>query len=172
MRRFTYAVVMAAMLVFVAGCQSAGETISEGIIENIDGVDDVEIDEDSGEVRLETEDGSFSFGGGEVPDDLEIAVPDGGDVLVTFDAPDGISVSFEFDIDSFDSVVEFYESWVASDPGEWQSNSASFDSGEGVALKSETWIGDGRSIHVTTCPSSQDTSDDGRATCVTLIQEK
>ncbi len=172
MRRPTIAVALTALVLLMAGCQSASETISEEILENIDGVDDVEIDEDSGEIRLETEDGSFSFGGGEIPDGLDIAVPDGGEVLVTLDAPDGISVSLEFDIDSFESVVEFYEGWVASDSGEWESNSASFTSAEGVALKSETWIGDGRSIHITNCPSSVDTSGDVRATCVTLVQEK
>lgn len=156
----------------VTACSSPSEIASEQILENIEGVDDVNIDADTGEIKLETEDGSFSFGGGEIPEDLEIAVPDGGEVLVTLDSPDGISVSLEYDINNFDSVVEFYAGWVAADSGEWNHSSSTFNSDGGETITAETWLGDGRSIHVTSCPSSVDTSGDVRGTCVSLIQEK
>lgn len=65
----------------------------------------VEFEDEEGE-------GSISFGGGEIPDDFPVPVPDGGDVQQVSSTPDGASVSLFFPSDEFDSLKEFYSDWA------------------------------------------------------------
>lgn len=166
-------IVIIGLLALVAvGCQSASDTIAEQLAESAEGVNDVDINSDTGEVKIETDDGSLTIGGGEVPDSLTLPVPDGGTVLASFSTNDDVSVSIQYPGDRYDSLVEFYSDWTSSDSAEWEQSSASFNSAAGVELKSETWFdGDGRTIGVTNCPATDDVSGETRAACVNLLQE-
>ena len=71
---------------------------------------DVSGDGDDATIEMETEDGSIVVGSGaEVPDGLEIPVPDGGDVMSSIAAEDMVLVSLTYDLGRFDEIVEFYE---------------------------------------------------------------
>lgn len=104
-------VVIVAMLV-VAACGNAAENIAEQAIEADGGGDvDIEVDDDGETVSMEFEDedgsGSVSFGGGEIPDDFPLPVPDGGDVIQVVELSDGSqSVSMQYDPDDFESLSE------------------------------------------------------------------
>lgn len=104
-----------AALVALAACspgEMIGEEIAENILESQEGVGDVEIDTDSGKIEVESEDGSFTIGGGEIPDGFPIDVPGGGDVMSVIETEDGSSVSLLFPADEFDSLADFYEGWI------------------------------------------------------------
>ena len=99
-----------ALCVLVLGACSGGE-IAEEVIENQEGVQDVDIDEDSGEINIDTDDGSATFGGGEIPDGFPIDVPDGGEVQAVIESDGGASVTIVYP-GGYDDIVAFYESWV------------------------------------------------------------
>ena len=107
------AVCVGVITLMLAAC-SPGDELAEQIIESQEGVEDIEIDESSGEVNVETEDGSFTIGGGEIPADWPVAVPSGGNVLAVAvgDSGDG-SLSMEFPNANYDDMVSFYDDWVA-----------------------------------------------------------
>lgn len=103
----------AAVLILVlstAAC-SPGQEVAERILESQEGVGDVEIDEEGGQVRIEGEDGSLSIGGGEVPEGFPIATPDNAAVQAVIEQENEASVSLLVD-DDFESVKSFYEDWL------------------------------------------------------------
>lgn len=107
-------ILMVAVLSLALGACTGGQTAEE-ILESQEGISDVEIDEDSGQVRVEgeTEDGgSFSIGGGEVPDDFPVAVPPDGDVVAVGETPDGRNLLVDFAGADYDDIVGFYEDWI------------------------------------------------------------
>lgn len=106
-------------LVFALAACSPGGTLSEQVLEGQEGIENIEIDEVTGEVKIEVEGegdeegGSFVIGGGEVPDDFAIDVLGGGEIEGVFQQPGSDSVSLVYSA-SFDEVKSFYENWVAS----------------------------------------------------------
>lgn len=170
MRRLT--VLILAATVVLTGCQSASEVLTEQIIEQAEGVDNVEIDADTGQIKVETDDGSLSIGGGELPDDFAVPVPDGGEVMSTFSSPEGASVSLVYPIDRYDELVMFYSDWTASQPGEWNSGSSTFESG-GQTIRTSSWFGytgsEDVNIAVTDCVDISGGASDYNAACVNVI---
>ena len=75
------AIGMAALTFVLTACQSAAENIAENLVEQIaeqgEGVGDVDINLESGEINLETEEGAITIGGGDMPDGFPIPAPDG-----------------------------------------------------------------------------------------------
>ena len=102
-----------ALSLTVTAC-SPGEELTEQILEGQDGVDDVEIDEDTGEVTVESEDGSFTVGGGEIPSDWPVDVPSGGNVVAVGQDASGGSLSMDFPGADYDELVAFYDNWTTS----------------------------------------------------------
>lgn len=108
------------ILTMTLGACSPGEELAERLIESQEGVGDIEIDEEDGQVRIEVEDeeGNTSgvIGGGDLPDDFPIDVPDGGEVQAVFQQGSDTTVNLTYDQD-FETIKGFYESWV-EDSGE------------------------------------------------------
>jgi hypothetical protein len=102
----------ATMVLGLVAC-SPGDELAEQIAESQEGVGDVEIDTDTGEVSVETEDGSFTIGGGEIPADWPVDVPSGGAVVASGeDDTGGGTLSMEFQGADYDDIVSFYDNWV------------------------------------------------------------
>jgi hypothetical protein len=101
------------MMLGLVAC-SPGEELAEQIVESQEGVEDVEIDSDSGEVNVESDEGSFTIGGGEIPDGFPIDVPVGGDVVALGDTEEATSLAMEFVGADYDDIAAFYEEWVAN----------------------------------------------------------
>lgn len=101
---------------------------------------DIELDEegDSGQIKVETEDGTqtMQMGGGEVPSELTIPLLDGYTVVMSIvtPGPDGTTIilNLEYPESSLSDLVDFYKDYFASDEGVSESNF----SGDG----SETWM--------------------------------
>jgi len=195
---------IAAFALLMAACSSASDVVADNVTEQLieagvegdvdvdisgDGEDmsinvesedgdfsiDVSGDGDDATIEMETEDGSIVVGSGaEVPDGLEIPVPDGGDVMSSITAEDMVLVSLTYDLGRFDEIVEFYESWTAGSGDEWESQSLSFDSGEGTQ-RNMMWIGtdNGDAISVGDCidVDVDESTSEVNAACVTITQE-
>lgn len=106
-----YAVTVLALGVLAC---SPGEELTERVLESQEGIGNVEIDEQSGEVRIEGEGGDASgvLGGGEVPDEFPVDVPNGGEVQAVLEQGSDATVSIVYRDDDFDSIAGFFELWV------------------------------------------------------------
>lgn len=114
----TLVFVLPATAVTLAGCGSVGDAISDEIGEQVSeeileqaGEEGVDVEINDGEVSVETSDGSFSVGGGEVPDDYpsEYAPLIDGEPasVVRNESEDGVSFIVTMVTDSdFDAAVD------------------------------------------------------------------
>lgn len=140
MKRIAIAIVALALI--LAGCQSVSENIAENIAENlaegVEGVGDVDIDTESGEISIKTDDGAITIGGGEIPDGFPIPAPDGYIVASVFTNDESSNVSLAYPGADFAAIETFYDDWTAGQPTEWSKSSSSI-SGEGGTLDSANW---------------------------------
>ncbi len=160
-------VVLVAMMLVLAACQSAGEQLSEQLVEQIDGVDDVDINTDTGEVSIETDEGSISIGGGEIPDGFPIPAPDGYEVSAVFTADSEGSVSLTYPQDQYDGLVDYYTDWVDGQPGDWTYSTNTYQTADGQGVESVNWYSSETTIGVSYCSGGQ--SSDIDMACVTLL---
>lgn len=175
----TVAVLIAVLALFVAACGSASDTVAEKLAEELieassDGEVDIDISGDGDDVtmKVETDDGSMSFGSGaEMPEGLEIPVPDDGEVLATITADQVINVSLTYAHGRFDEIVGFYENWISGTGEEWDSQTLTMGSGD-EAQRTNMWVeNEGNSmIVVTDCPAPGSDTSDLNAVCVTVTQ--
>jgi hypothetical protein len=133
-----------ALALVLTACQSAAETLTEQIAGQVDGVSDVDIDLDSGQISLETEDGAITIGGGEMPDGFAIPAPDGYKVTSVFTNDESSSVSLAYPGADFDELVTFYDDWTAGQSSEWSKSTSSISGDEGT-INSASWFDDGSS---------------------------
>lgn len=119
MNRRTILAIGLTLFLLVTAC-SGGE-IAEQIIESQDGVGDVEIDENDGTVQIEIEDDEGNtqavIGGGDIPDDFPVPVPNGGTVLAVLTQTGSQSVSLIYPDDDFDSLKDFFADYVEGSGG-------------------------------------------------------
>lgn len=194
---------IAAFALLVAACSSASDVVADNVAEQLieagvegdvdvdvsgDGEDmSIDIDSEDGDVsidvsgddeemtiEMETDEGTVSIGvGTELPESLDIPVPDGGDVMTAVEMEDGVSVALSYDLSRFDELTGFYDDWTGSSGGEWASNSMSVDSDEGTQ-RMEMWTdsGTGTMIMVADCAdgTGDGSSSESNAACVSINQ--
>jgi hypothetical protein len=141
---------MAALCALVAAACGGGESLAENLTERaIEGAGggnvDVEFDEDGEdfEVNVQTDEGSITIGGGEIPDGLDVPVPDGGDVQSSMALNDDITVSVAWSGSEYERLVSFYEDWTGAQDMEFEKNSSTFESDDGV-LRNTSWYSSDR----------------------------
>ena len=125
MRRLAVIIVLGLV---VGACGRVAEKVAENVAENQPGVGNVDINQTDGTVKLEVkgdeEEGSVVFGGGDVPSDFPIPLPDGGEVQTVVDATQNsertVSVTVTYPLDRYDEIVEFYKEWADGLPGDTQ----------------------------------------------------
>ncbi len=139
MKRFVPVVLGVSLI--LAACQSASETIAEQLAEQVEGVDNVEIDTDTGQVKIETDEGSVTIGGGELPDDFPVPLPDGYQVASVFTADGTSAVSLAYPEGDFDEIVAFFDDWTSSQSTAWSKSTSSVSGGEGT-IDSANWFED------------------------------
>jgi hypothetical protein len=134
-----------ALTLVLTACQSAAENLAENITEQIaeqaDGIGDVDIDLDSGEIKVETDDGSITIGGGEVPDGFPIPFPDGYKVTSVFTNDESVAVSLAYPGGDYDQLVSFYDDWTSQQSSEWSKSTSSISGDEG-SINSSNWFDD------------------------------
>ena len=105
---------LVAVMLVLAAC--SGAEVAEKVIESQEGVGDIEIEENDGTVALEFEDeeGTVSgvFGGGEIPADFPVPVPDGGTVTAVLTQAGNTSVALSYAQSEFESLKSFYADYV------------------------------------------------------------
>jgi hypothetical protein len=135
-RRIHVLVLLTVAALVASACSSAAETLTEQIVEaGAEGDVDVNIDDETVSVSFEDEDGSGSFtvGGGEIPSDFPVPVPDGGEVMSIFESEGDIGAAVSYDAGSYDELVAFYEDWVAgADLPELQTSTAEYEGARSV----------------------------------------
>jgi len=149
----------------LTGCAKAAEKVAEKAIENASGGDaNVDLSNNGGTVKVETEEGSATYGGGEIPDSIDVSFPSGGTVLVSTDTTTESSVMVQYDGASFDDIVAELQNWVDGSGEEYEQMSITAG-----GVQSQTWTSDTTSIGVQTCASDSDSMD---AVCVYVTVEK
>lgn len=196
-------VAIAAFALLVAACSSTSDVVADNVAEQlieagVEGDVDVDVSGDgedvsinveseegdisidvSGEdeevtIQMDSEEGSVSIGvGTELPDELEIPIPDGGEVMASFVADDAVTVALSYDLNRFDELTGFYEDWTGASGDEWASNSMSVDTDDGTQ-RSEMWIDTGTGAMITVADCDDETGDGSssefNAACVTINQ--
>jgi hypothetical protein len=178
-------IALVAVLAFVAAsCGAAADKISEQAAQQAaeklieagtDGDVSVDIsgDGEDASVKIETEDGSMSFGvGTEMPDGLTIPVPDGGTVQTAIASDDVVLASLYYDQGRYDEIVGFYEGWVSKDGGDWQKQSMDATTDDGT-IRTTMWFEDdgGGIITVGDCTAMGSDSMEINAVCVSVNQD-
>ncbi len=173
------ALTIAVFSLLMAACGSASDTAAEKLAEELieagsDGDVSVDVsgDGDDMTIEMETEDGSISIGvGTELPDELDIPVPDGGEVMTSFVSDDGISVSVSYDGDRFDEIHGFYEDWTGSTGDEWEQQTFNMESDEGT-IRNTMWVESSQSsaINLSDCAAVGTQTDDPDAACLIISQ--
>jgi len=160
-----------AFALVLSACQSASETISEQLAEQIDGVNNVEIDSDSGTVKIETDEQTLSFGGGEIPADFPIPVPDDGKVLSVLASDAQAAATVSYPPERFDELVRYYDDWSNAQSGVWGTGNSTVEVG-GQTVRSSNWYGSiddaDASISVTDCIDAAADSQ-FNAVCVVVV---
>lgn len=168
------AIILAVVALVATACGAATEELTEQLIEQSGGGNaDVDVDLDSGQVNVQTEDGSFSVGGGEIPDGFPVPFPDGGKVQSVFTSDGAAAVSLAYPRDRYDELVAYYEDWVAGQGGEWSTSSFTNDDGSGGQMRGHSWWqGADINLGVTDCVSLDGDGGTVDSTCVSAnIQE-
>lgn len=159
----------------LVGAACGGDTISENVVENLledelGGDVDVNIggDDDNPEINIETEDGSISIGGGQVPDALKVPVPSGGDVQSSITSGDEIIVSLLWPLTEYDTLVSFYDDWTAQQPTDYEKTESTFQSADDVTIRTTNWYSSetDTTIGLVNCP----TADGDRGVCLNILQ--
>lgn len=163
MKRFVPVLIAAALV--LAACQSATENLTEKLIEQSAGVDNVDINTDTGELSIETDEGSIKIGGGEIPDGFPVPLPGGGEVESVFDSPESTLVSLSYPGDRYDELVAFFDDWSTAQGGEWNKGNSTYDQGDGDMVRTANWVGDNVAMTITDCDGI---STSGDAVCVTV----
>jgi hypothetical protein len=179
---------MMALLVVLAlvasACGAAADKISEKAAEQAaeklmeaSGGGDVDVDlsgsGDDATVKIETEDGSMSFGAGaEMPEGLTIPVPDNGTVQTAITTEDGVMVALFYDQGRYDEIVGFYEDWTSKNGSGWQKSTFDMSTDDGGTLRNSMWIDDDGegAITVGDCAAIGSETEEANAVCVSVTQ--
>ena len=131
----------------LAGCGNAAEEISERAIEAGGGANaEVELDLDDdgqGEVVIETEDGSqsMSFGSGELPDELEVPLPDGYEVVASSVLEQGeekiVTATVAYSDGDIDEIIGHFEAYFEDLDGAFNKTESSLEGSRQVLWFSE-----------------------------------
>ena len=161
-----------AFALLAAACGGAAEVVNEQLLESIEGVENVEINEDDGsfEVTIEEDGESITIGGGEIPEGLTVPIPPGGDVVGAASSDSDISVSLTFPGDQYDDLVAQYQSWADGSGQEVAKSESTYES-DGTEIRNVSWSTDDGSVFVTVsdCISIETGEFDGA--CVTIYEQ-
>ncbi len=132
-------IVLVVLALVAVGCAKAAERTIEGAIEKQleeegGGNANVDISEDDGSVSIETDEGSMQIGGGEIPSDFPLPVPEGAEVvsvISTSGETAGSQVSMTFDPDHFDDVATLYDDFFNEQ--DWEVSRSNSDS-DGIKI--------------------------------------
>jgi hypothetical protein len=127
-------------------------------------------DDDEFTLTVEGEDGgTFTFGGGSIPDSLQLPVPDGGEVLSSVESPDNVVVTLSYPGSDFDGIVTFYDSQLDPQSDDVTRNESSFTTEDGQ-FDTVLWTSADNSWTVTVSTCFGIAADDLDSVCVSIFE--
>jgi hypothetical protein len=175
MRR-TLPIIVALLALVVAACgggDSLAENLTERAIEQAGGGNvDVDFDEngDDFEVNVQTDEGSMTIGGGEIPDGLTVPLPDGGDVQSSITMNNDLTVSLAWPTSEYEPLVSYYDDWTGGEAQEFDRSSSTFETDDGV-FRTTTWYSSDRNISIVVA-DCYSTSGELDSACVNISQSE
>ena len=145
-RRILLAAATIWFAIVATSCGAAAEKLSEEAVERAiesGGGGDVELDVsgdgDEFTVNVDSEEGTFSIGSDvEIPDELEIPVPEGGSATSAGTQEGSVFASITYPIERYDELVDFYDNWTSGTGDEWDTSTSTFDM-DGQTQRSASW---------------------------------
>jgi len=161
-----------AFALFAAACGDAAEVLNEQLLENIEGVDNVEINQDDGtfEVTIEEDGETITIGGGDIPEGLTVPVPNGGQVVGAASSDTDISVSLMFPGDQYEDLVAQYQSWADGSGQEVAKSESTYES-DGTEIRNVSWSTDDGSVFVTVSDCISVETGEFDSACVTIYEQ-
>lgn len=121
-----------ALALLAASC--GGEQITEQIAEEaIGGNADVEVSGEGDDltVNIDSDEGSLSIGAGAtLPDELEIPVPDGAEVVTSLVSNGIVLATVRYPADRWDEIAAFYHSWTQGTGESWDVGESTLSEGD------------------------------------------
>jgi len=151
-------VFVALMVLVVAACssQDTAETANDS--------------GDGGDVTVSTDGGGGSSV--DLPDGLEIPVPDGGEVTTVLDDSSYLAVALNYPLDRYDDIVAFYDDYTEGTGEEWNRSESTNDMGDGLIQRSAQWVLGPDLISASDCLTAEGGSSSFGAVCVRVNQSK
>ena len=171
-RVLVLAVSVSALALIVAACGGAAEVVNEQLLESIEGVENVEINQDDGtfEFTIEEDGETITIGGGEVPEGLTVPVPNGGQVVGAASSDTDISVSLMFPGDQYEDLVAQYQSWADGSGQEVAKSESTYES-DGTEIRNVSWSTDDGSVFVTVSDCISVETGEFDSACVTIYEQ-
>ncbi len=160
-----------AFALLTAACGDPAEVLNEQLLENIEGVENVEINEGDGtfEVTIEEDGERITIGGGEVPDGLTVPVADGGQVVGAASSDTDIFVSLTYPGDQFDDLVAQYQSWADGSGREVDKTQSTYES-DGTEIRNVSWSTNDGSVFVNVSDCNGMETGELDSICVTISE--
>jgi hypothetical protein len=160
------------LALLTAACGGAAEIVNEQLLESIEGVENVEINEDDGtfEFTIEEDGESITIGGGEVPEGLTVPVPPGGDVVGAATSDNDVSVSLMYPGDQYADLVAQYQSWADGSDQEVSKSESTYES-DGQEIRSVSWSTDNGSVYVSVADCISVETGEFDSACVTIYEQ-
>lgn len=199
MKRQRLFIAVSAVALLATACGgNAEEELLEQILENSEGVSDIDIDTGSGDgdfsITIEGEDGEgftmtgsgddenfeytvegedgevMTVGGGDIPDSLQIPVPDGGEVTMSLVSGDDVNVALQYPLSEFDRLVAFYDSTFDVDSESVDRNESTMSTEDGT-FRNVFWSdSENYDWNVAVADCFTGAGDNPDAVCVTVYQ--
>lgn len=174
-RTFTAAGLAVGLVLGLSGCGKAAEKLSEKAMEktiekSIGGDANVDLDTGDGTFKVETDEGTFEMGGGDIPADWpsDVPLPNGFKPLgnMNTSSADGTNITLTGSVDmSVAEATAFYEDSLSG----WESSGKTSMSNDGVEQRS-LMFSRGEDAETLLVTASDDTEDEG--TIITFIYSK
>lgn len=140
-------------------------------IEGEDG-QDVNISSSGDTVTMEGEDGeTMTFGGGEIPDNLDLPVPDGGTVTMSLSSGTDATVMLQYPLSDFDGLVAFYDAQLDASSDSVDRNETTMST-EDRDFRTVNWSDTDYTWNVTVSDCFVAVTDEADAACVTLYRSE
>lgn len=128
-------------------------------------------DDDDFSFTIEGEDGeTFSYGGGEIPEGMQLPIADGGKVGSVMTSNEDMMVQLYYPATAFDQLVSFYDSQLNADSDEISRFESSYGSDDDT-IRSVSWSPDSGEWDVSVSDCFGLESGELDSACVMLFEE-
>jgi hypothetical protein len=172
MKKAMVGILVLGLMEAATGCGKAAEVVTEQVAEQIaeqaieqdtGGDVDIEMSDEGGMIQVETDEGTATYGGGEIPEDIDVPFPNNGKVMMSATTDTESTVMVQYPGAEFEEIASFYRDWADGSGIEFEHMTLNMS-----GVQSEAWTGETITVSVQTCP----TEDGQEGVCVFVTVEK